>query len=67
MVREVDSGSPAEKSEIKDGEVLLEVNGETIDHLTHNNVVNRIKDSGQQVSFTTITPHGQDFYAKVCM
>ncbi|XP_062845017.1 NHERF family PDZ scaffold protein 4b [Trichomycterus rosablanca] len=65
MVREVDAGSPADKAGIKDGELLLEVNGESIDHLSHKYVVNRIKDSGQQVSFTSITLHGQDFYTKL--
>lgn len=65
MVREVDANSPAEMADIKDGEILLEVNGESVDHLSHEKVVSKIRDSGQQVSFTTITLEGQDFYTKV--
>lgn len=65
MVREVEAGSPAEVADIKDGEILLEVNGESIDHLSHEEVVSKIRDSGQQVSFTTTTLEGQNFYTKV--
>lgn len=65
MVREVDAGSPAKMADIKDGELLLEVNGESVDHLSHEKVVSKIRVSGQQVSFTTITLEGQDFYNKV--
>lgn len=65
MVREVDADSPAEMADIKDGELLLEVNGESVDHLSHEKVVSKIRDSGQQVSFTTMTLEGQDFYTKV--
>ncbi|XP_053474518.1 NHERF family PDZ scaffold protein 4b isoform X3 [Ictalurus furcatus] len=65
MVREVDAGSPAELGDIKDGEILLEVNGESVDHLSHEEVVSKVRESGQQVSFTTMTIEGQDFYTKL--
>lgn len=65
MVREVDTGSPADKAGIKDGELLVEVNGESVDHLSHEKVVSKIRVSGKQVNFTTMTLEGQDFYTKV--
>lgn len=65
MVREVDAGSPAEVGDIKDGEILMEVNGESVAHLSHEEVVSKVRESGQQVSFTTMTIEGQDFYTKV--
>lgn len=65
MMREVDAGSPAELGGMKDGEVLLEVNGESTDNLSHNDVVKQFRQSGQQVTLTTITLQGQDFYTKV--
>ncbi|KAM9441396.1 NHERF family PDZ scaffold protein 4b isoform 1-T2 [Clarias gariepinus] len=65
MVREIDVGSPAEVADIKDGNILLEVNGESVDYLSHEEVVSKIRDSGEQVSFTTITHEGQDFYKKL--
>lgn len=65
MVREVDKGSPAELGGVKEGEMLLEVNGESIDSLSHEDVVSNIRQSGQQVTLTTMTPQGYDFYTKV--
>lgn len=65
MVREVDSGSPAELGGVKEGEMLLEVNGESTDSLSHDQVVSKIRQSGQQVTLTTMTPQGHDFYTKV--
>uniref|UniRef100_A0A671QPB2 Na(+)/H(+) exchange regulatory cofactor NHE-RF3-like n=1 Tax=Sinocyclocheilus anshuiensis TaxID=1608454 RepID=A0A671QPB2_9TELE len=56
MVREVDKGK---------GEMLLEVNGESTESLSHNEVVSKIRQSGQQVTLTTTPPQGQDFYTKL--
>ncbi len=65
MVREVDKGSPAELGSVKEGEMLLEVNGESTESLSHNQVVSKIRQSGPQVTLTTMPPLGQDFYNKV--
>lgn len=65
MMREVDAGSPAEEADIKDGEILVEVNGEALDRLSHEEVVGKVRESGKQVSFTTMTLEGLDFYIKV--
>ncbi|XP_051526461.1 Na(+)/H(+) exchange regulatory cofactor NHE-RF3-like [Myxocyprinus asiaticus] len=65
MVREVDKGSPAELGGVKEGEVLLEVNGEPTDSLGHDEVVNKIRQSGQNVTLTTMPPQGQEFYTKL--
>ncbi|XP_067296267.1 NHERF family PDZ scaffold protein 4b isoform X2 [Pseudorasbora parva] len=65
MVREVDNGSPAELGGVKEGEMLLEVNGESTDSLSHDEVVSKIRQSGQQVTLTTMPLQGQDFYTKL--
>ncbi|XP_034540533.1 PDZ domain containing 3b isoform X2 [Notolabrus celidotus] len=65
VLREMDSGSSAERAGMKDGEILLEVNGESVESLDHDEIVNRVKLSGQQVSLATITPQGLDFYSKL--
>ncbi|KAK1787809.1 hypothetical protein P4O66_016299, partial [Electrophorus voltai] len=65
MLREVDAGSPAEAAGIKDGELLLEVNGESTDSLGHEDVVSKIRQSGKHVTLTTMTVHGQDLYTQV--
>lgn len=65
MLREVDSGSPAEKAGMMDGELLLEVNGESTESLKHKEVVNRVRQSGERVCLTTISPQGLEFYTQV--
>ncbi|XP_022523387.2 PDZ domain containing 3b isoform X1 [Astyanax mexicanus] len=65
MLREVDAGSPAELAGVKDGELLLEVNGESTDGLIHEEVVSRFRLSGQKVTITTMALNGQEFYTKL--
>ena len=65
FLREVEEGSPAERAGLQDGEILLEVNGESVESLKHQEVVDRVRMSGQEVSITTITPSGLEFYTKV--
>ncbi len=50
---------------MRDGELLLEVSGESVESLKHEEIVDRVKLSGQRVSLTTITPQGLEFYTKV--
>lgn len=65
VLREVDSGSPAERAGMKDGELLLEVNGELVESLKHEQIVQKVRQSGQQVSFTAISPQGFEFFSRV--
>ncbi|KAI4894149.1 hypothetical protein NFI96_022768, partial [Prochilodus magdalenae] len=65
MLRDVDAGSPAELAGVKDGELLLEVNGESTERLSHEDVVSQFRKSGKQVTITTMTLHGQNFYNKL--
>ncbi|KAK2828823.1 hypothetical protein Q5P01_019857 [Channa striata] len=65
FLREMDKGSPAESAGMRDGDLLLEVNGYSVESLHHEEVVNRVRQSGQQVSFTTITPQGLEFYTRL--
>ncbi|XP_068457194.1 NHERF family PDZ scaffold protein 4b [Clinocottus analis] len=65
VLREIFGGSPAERAGMRDGEMLLEVNGESVESLTHEEIVDRVRLSGQQVSLTTITLQGLDFYTQL--
>lgn len=65
VLREVDSGSPAERAGMQDGEILLEVNGESVDSLRHDEIVERVRLSGKQVFITTISQSGLGFYNQV--
>lgn len=61
----MDSGSPAERAGVQDGDILLEVNGESVDSLLHDEIVKRVRKSGKQVFLTTISQSGFDFYKQV--
>ncbi|XP_054611421.1 NHERF family PDZ scaffold protein 4b isoform X2 [Dunckerocampus dactyliophorus] len=65
VVRKVDAGSPAHKAGMRDGEVLLEVNGVSVESLQHDEIVKTVRASGRHISFTTITPQGQEFYTQL--
>nr|XP_057944251.1 NHERF family PDZ scaffold protein 4b isoform X2 [Doryrhamphus excisus]XP_057944252.1 NHERF family PDZ scaffold protein 4b isoform X2 [Doryrhamphus excisus] len=65
MLRKVDAGSPAERAGMRDGEVLLEVNEEPVESLLHDEIVKAVRESGQHISLTTITPQGQEFYTQL--
>nr|XP_061801587.1 NHERF family PDZ scaffold protein 4b [Nerophis lumbriciformis] len=65
VLRKVDAGSPAERAGVRDGDVLLEVNGESVELLQHDEIVTRVRESGQQISITTIIPRGHEFYTKL--
>ncbi|CAN9501575.1 unnamed protein product [Ophioblennius macclurei] len=65
FLRAVERGSKAEKGGMKNEELLLEVNEESVENLEHEEVVDRMKMSWKQVSLTTISPQGLDFYSKL--
>nr|XP_020468066.1 Na(+)/H(+) exchange regulatory cofactor NHE-RF3-like [Monopterus albus] len=65
VLREMGKGSPAERAGIRDGELLLEVNGESVESMRHEEIVYRIRQSKQLVSVTTIAPKGLEFYTQL--
>uniref|UniRef100_A0A672YYC6 PDZ domain containing 3b n=1 Tax=Sphaeramia orbicularis TaxID=375764 RepID=A0A672YYC6_9TELE len=65
ILRHIEPGSPADRAGLRDGELLLEVNGEEVEPLEHEEVVNKVRESGAEVSLTTITFQGLVFYKKL--
>lgn len=50
---------------MEDGDLVLAVNGEPVEHLEHEDIVSRIRRSGANVGLSAISLAGRHFYRQV--
>ncbi|VDD81912.1 unnamed protein product [Mesocestoides corti] len=62
FIDEVRSGSPAARAGLKDGDFVVEVNGENILSLSHSEVVELIRKNPNEVSFLVLDPVSRRHY-----
>ncbi|KAM5132617.1 Na(+)/H(+) exchange regulatory cofactor NHE-RF4 [Mantella aurantiaca] len=65
FLRELDPGLPAEVSGMREGDRLLGVNGQSVEDLEHEDIVNIIQQSGNQVTLVVISNEGDRFYSEI--
>ncbi|XP_067890300.1 Na(+)/H(+) exchange regulatory cofactor NHE-RF3 isoform X2 [Heterodontus francisci] len=61
-IRDIDPNSPAEKSGLLDGDLLIAVNGNVVDHLDHESLVDKIKKSGNKTTFLVVDRPTNELY-----
>uniref|UniRef100_A0A8C4YLG9 NHERF family PDZ scaffold protein 4 n=1 Tax=Gopherus evgoodei TaxID=1825980 RepID=A0A8C4YLG9_9SAUR len=65
FLTEVDTGLPADRAGMRDGDRLLAVNGEGVEGLCHQEVVDMIRAGSNQVTLLVIDPDGDKFYSSI--
>lgn len=65
IVKDIDSGSPAEKAGLKNNDLVVAVNGESVESLDHDSVVEMIKKGGDQTSLLVVDKETENIYKMV--
>uniref|UniRef100_A0A671FWF5 PDZ domain containing 1 n=1 Tax=Rhinolophus ferrumequinum TaxID=59479 RepID=A0A671FWF5_RHIFE len=62
IIKDVDSGSPAEEAGLKTNDLVVAVNGECVDALDHDSVVEMIRKGGDQTSLLVVDKETDNIY-----
>nr|KAF6291289.1 PDZ domain containing 1 [Myotis myotis] len=62
FIKDIDSGSPAEEAGLKANDLVIAVNGESVESLNHDSVVEMIRKSGDQTSLLVVDKETDSMY-----
>ncbi|XP_066475266.1 Na(+)/H(+) exchange regulatory cofactor NHE-RF3 [Tiliqua scincoides] len=62
LIKDIDSGSPAAKGGLKDNDILVAVNGDPVEALDHNAVVEKIRKCGEKTTLTVVDEETDTMY-----
>ncbi|XP_036780294.2 Na(+)/H(+) exchange regulatory cofactor NHE-RF3 isoform X1 [Manis pentadactyla] len=62
IVKDIDSGSPAEEAGLKNNDLVVAVNGESVESLDHDSVVEMIRKGGDQTSLLVVDKETDNIY-----
>ncbi|KAM4806333.1 Na(+)/H(+) exchange regulatory cofactor NHE-RF3 [Urocitellus parryii] len=62
IIKDIDSGSPAEAAGLKNNDLVVAVNGESVENLDHDSVVGMIKKGGDQTSLLVVDAETESIY-----
>uniref|UniRef100_A0A8C9QFW7 PDZ domain-containing protein n=1 Tax=Spermophilus dauricus TaxID=99837 RepID=A0A8C9QFW7_SPEDA len=65
IIKDIDSGSPAEAAGLKTNDLVVAVNGESVENLDHDSVVGMIKKGGEQTSLLVVDKETESIYRLV--
>ncbi|XP_058551313.1 Na(+)/H(+) exchange regulatory cofactor NHE-RF3 isoform X2 [Neofelis nebulosa] len=65
VVKDIDSGSPAEEAGLKNNDLVVAVNGESVESLDHDSVVEMIRKGGDQTSLLVVDKETDRMYRLV--
>ncbi|XP_011930771.1 PREDICTED: Na(+)/H(+) exchange regulatory cofactor NHE-RF3 [Cercocebus atys] len=62
IIKDIDSGSPAEEAGLKNNDLVVAVNGESVETLDHDSVVEMIRKGGDQTSLLVVDKETDNMY-----
>ncbi|XP_033473522.1 Na(+)/H(+) exchange regulatory cofactor NHE-RF3 isoform X2 [Epinephelus lanceolatus] len=62
FIKDIDKGSPADRSALKEMDRLIAVDGKSVDGFSHEQVVNKIRQSGNTCSFLVVDKDTDQMY-----
>ncbi|ELW49744.1 Na(+)/H(+) exchange regulatory cofactor NHE-RF3, partial [Tupaia chinensis] len=65
VIKDIDSGSPAEKAGLKNNDLVVAVNGECVETLDHDSVVEMIRKGGDQTSLLVVDKETDNIYRMI--